>query len=82
MKKTILFLCFALIQVAITCIPPPLGFHTPIARAPKDLNKYLDIDLEEGGHGGEEGLDIVNEVDDCFDCGTCEELDNGKFKCI
>ena len=54
----------------------------PSVKVPKDFNKYLDIDLEEGGQGGEEGLEIVNEVDNCFDCGTCEALDNGKFKCI
>ena len=83
MKKTILFLCFNLIQVAITCLPgfTWAGVVYP-QKAPKDLNKYLDNDLEEGGHGGEEGLEIVNEVDNCFDCGTCEELYNGKFKCI
>ena len=61
------------------------GFEAGVVypqKVPKDLTKYLDNDLGEGGHGGEEGLEIVNEVDNCFDCGTCEALDNGKFKCI
>ena len=83
MKKTILFLCFTVIQVAITCLGIGIGRGVLPPKAAKDLNNgYPYKDLEEGGQGGEEGLEIVNEVDNCFDCGTCEALDNGKFKCI
>ena len=82
MKKTILFLCFTLIQVAITCLPgfTWAGVVYP-QRAPKDLNKYLDIALE----GGEEKLKMVNM--NMTIVMTVEHvksliMGNGKFKCI
>ena len=73
MKKTILFLCFTLIQIAITCryytwypYCKELGYPC-LFNVPKDFNKYLDIDLEEGGHGGEGKPEIKNEHERCDD---------------
>ena len=73
MKKTILFLCFTLIQIGITCryytwypYCEQLGYPC-LFNVPKDLNKYLDIDLEEGGHGGEGKPEIKNEHERCDD---------------